>query len=235
MTDASKNTYRISDIAQDDRPRERIMKFGADSLMNEELLAILLRVGVKGENVIQLSRRLLTTFGGLSGLHKANWDDLNNQHGMGMAKTAQLKAALEIGDRLRKETPNERTSIHSPEDAANLVLFDMSRLEQEEMWIILVDTRNRVISIEYLYKGSLNSSQVRLGELFRAAIRKNAAALIVAHNHPSGDPTPSPDDIAVTRAIVQSGKLLDIEVLDHLVIGMNRWVSLKSKGLGFAA
>ncbi len=234
-TEGTKATYRISDFEEDERPRERLQLYGAESLKNEELLAILLRVGVKGENVVQLSQRLLNTFGGWTGLHKAHFDDLCNQHGMGPAKAAQLKAALAIGDRLRKETPNERPAIHSPEDAANLILYEMSALEQEEMWVMLMDTRNRVISIESLYRGSLNSAQVRLGELFKPAIRKNAAAFIVAHNHPSGDPSPSPDDIAVTRAIVQAGKLLDIDVLDHLVIGMNRWVSLKSRGLGFSS
>lgn len=235
MSDEEKNTYRISDFEEDERPRERLQIHGANSLKNEELLAILLRVGVKGENVIQLSQRLLTRFGGWTGLHRAHFDDLCSQHGMGRAKAAQLKAALEIGDRLRKDTPNERPVIHSPEDAANLLLYDMSALEQEEMWVVLLDTRNKVISIDSLYRGSLNSSQIRLGELFKPAIRKNAAAFIVAHNHPSGDPSPSPDDIAVTRAIVQAGKLLDIDVLDHLVIGMNRWVSLKSRGLGFGS
>ena len=235
MSDEEKNTYRISDFEEDERPRERLQTHGAHSLKNEELLAILLRVGVKGENVIQLSQRLLTKFGGWAGLHRAHFDDLCSQHGIGRAKAAQLKAALEIGERLRKDTPNERPVIHSPEDAANLLLYDMSALEQEEMWVILLDTRNKVISIDSLYRGSLNSSQIRLGELFKPAIRKNAAAFIVAHNHPSGDPSPSPDDIAVTRAIVQAGKLLDIDVLDHLVIGMNRWVSLKSRGLGFGS
>jgi len=114
-----------------------------------------------------------------------------------------------------------------------LIMFDMSAKEQEELWVVILDTRNRVVKIEPVYKGSVNSSQVRVGELFKEAIRRNAVSLIVAHNHPSGDPTPSPEDIALTRAVVQAGKLLDIDVLDHLVIGNQRFVSLKERGLGF--
>jgi DNA repair protein RadC len=196
-------------------------------------LAILLRVGVVGENAIQLAQRLLKTFGSISGLHRAPFDEVCAQHGMGQAKTAQIKAALELGHRIRQESPDERLAINSPKDAADILQHEMSALEQEEMRILMLDTRNRVIDESTVYKGSLNSSQIRVGELFKAAIRRNAAAIILAHNHPSGDPAPSPEDIAVTRAIIQAGKLLDIEVLDHLVIGSNRFVSLKERGLGF--
>jgi DNA repair protein RadC len=123
--------------------------------------------------------------------------------------------------------------VHSPADAAALVQYEMSALEQEELRVLLLDIRNRVLDTVTVYRGSINSSQVRVGELFRTAIRRNAASIIVIHNHPSGDPTPSPDDVAVTRAMTQAGKLLDIEVLDHLVIGRGRFVSLKDRGLGF--
>lgn len=229
----SSNSYRITDLAASERPRERLAKHGAQHLNNAELMAILLRVGVRGENAVQLGQRLLQTFGGVNGLHRASFAELSAQRGIGPAKAAQLKAALELGNRLRRETPEERPAIHSPEDAADLLKYDMSALEQEELRVILLDTRNRVLAIETLYRGSLNSSQVRVGELFREAIRRNAAAVIVAHNHPSGDPTPSPDDVVVTRAMIQAGKLLDIEVLDHLVIGGQKYVSLKERGLGF--
>jgi DNA repair protein RadC len=122
---------------------------------------------------------------------------------------------------------------HSPEEAAQLILYEMSALDQEELWVLLLDTRNHFLATDIVYRGSLNSSQVRVGELFKSAVRRNAASIIVAHNHPSGDPTPSPDDVAVTRAIVEAGKLLDIDVLDHLVIGNGKFVSLKQRGLGF--
>jgi DNA repair protein RadC len=130
-------------------------------------------------------------------------------------------------------SPDERPAIHSPDDAAALIKYEMSALEQEELRVFMLDIRNRVEKILTVYKGSLNSSQVRIGELFKDAIRSNAAAIIIAHNHPSGDPTPSPEDVALTRAVVQAGKLLDIEVLDHLVIGGGRHISLKERGLGF--
>jgi len=220
-------------MAESERPRERLAKHGPSTLSTAELLAILLRVGVPGENAVQVAARLLQTFGGISGLHRAPFDEVCAQHGIGQAKAAQIKAALELGNRLRLASPEENPAIHSPADAAALVQFEMSALEQEELRVILLDTRNHILDTVSVYRGSLNTSQVRVGELFKAAIRRNAAAIIVVHNHPSGDPTPSPDDIAVTRAIVSAGKLLDVSVLDHLIIGANRFVSLKERGVDF--
>lgn len=235
MTESqNKPTYRISDLHESDRPRERLEALGPQALTNAELLAILLRVGVQGENAVQVGQRLLQEFGGLRGLHRAPFKDLMNQHGMGEAKASQIKAAIELGRRLILESPEEKATINSPADAAALVHYEMSALEQEHLRVILLDRRNRVLETVEVYKGSVNSSQVRVGEVFKEAVRTNASALIIVHNHPSGDPTPSPDDVAVTRAIVQAGKLLDIDVLDHLVIGQTKWVSLKEKGLGFA-
>ena len=225
--------YRIMDLAETDRPRERLAKYGPQSLSNAELLAILLRVGMAGENVIQLSQRLLADFQGLRGLHQATFDDVCRKKGIGPAKAAQILAAIELGRRIRLETVEEKAAIHSPADAAALVEYEMSALQQEHLWVINLDTRNRLINIERIYQGSLNSSTVRVGELFRGAIQKNAAGVIVVHNHPSGDPAPSPEDVNLTRSVVQAGKLLDIEVLDHLVIGRGRFLSLKERGLGF--
>lgn len=226
-------TYRITDLAEAERPRERLARLGPQSLSNSELLAILLRTGVRGENAVQVGQRLLQQSGGLAGLHRADFQEVCAQHGIGPAKAAQIKAAIELGNRLRLEAPDERPAVHSPADAAVLVQYEMSALEQEELRVLLLDIRNRVLGSETVYRGSISSSQVRVGELFRAAIRRNAASIIVIHNHPSGDPTPSPDDVAITRAMVQAGKLLDIEVLDHIVIGQGRFVSLKDRGLGF--
>ncbi len=228
-----KPAYRIADLHESDRPRERLASLGAQALTNAELIAILLRVGVQGENAVEVGQRLLNKFGGLSGLHRVPLSELTGQHGIGEAKAAQVKAAIELGRRLTLESPEERASINSPADAAALVQYEMSALEQEHLRVLLLDRRNRVMEIVEVYKGSVNSSQVRVGELFKDAVRANASAIIVVHNHPSGDPTPSPDDVAVTRAIVQAGKLLDVEVLDHLVIGQGKWVSLKERGLGF--
>jgi DNA repair protein RadC len=226
--------YRITDLHETDRPRERLASLGPQALSNAELIAILLRVGVPGENAVQVGQRLLQKFGGISGLHRAPFEELLKEHGIAEAKAAQIKAAIELGRRLTLEAPEERPTINSPADAAALVLYEMSALEQEHLRVILLDRRNHVLEVSELYRGSVSSSQVRVGEIFKAAIRKNASALIVVHNHPSGDPTPSPDDVAVTRAIVQAGKMLDVDVLDHMVIGQGRWVSLKERGLGFS-
>ncbi|NPV84774.1 MAG: DNA repair protein RadC [Anaerolineae bacterium] len=227
-------TYRITDFSVSDRPRERLAALGAQALSNAELLAILLRVGIKGENAVQLGQRLLQKFGGLLGLHRAAFEDVCKEKGVGEAKAAQIKAAIELGRRMASISPEERPCVQSPADVVALVMYEMSALTQEHLWVMVLDTRNRLISIERLYKGSLNTSMVRVGELFKAAIKLDAASVVVIHNHPSGDPSPSPDDIVLTRAIAQAGKLLDIELVDHLVIGHGRYVSLKERGLGFS-
>ncbi len=233
MAELNTPIYRIMDLHESDRPRERLASLGPQALSNAELIAILLRVGVRGESAVAVGQRLLNKFGGLIGLHRAPFEDLVEQHGLGEAKASQIKAAIELGRRLTLESPEERLAINSPADAAALVQYEMSALEQEHLRVILLDRRNRVMETAEVYKGSVSSSQIRIGEVFREAVRKNASALVVIHNHPSGDPTPSPDDVAVTRAIVQAGKLLDVEVLDHLVIGQGKWISLKERGLGF--
>jgi DNA repair protein RadC len=198
-----------------------------------ELIAIILRTGNPGENVVRLAERLLSHFHGLPGIARATIAELTTVPGIGPAKAVEIKAALELGRRLLAEAPEERPQITAPADAANLLMSEMAFLEQEHLRIILLDTRNRVLHIPTVYIGSLNSSVVRVGELFRSAIKENAASLIVAHNHPSGDPTPSPEDVRVTRELVKAGDLLNISVLDHVIIGRNRFVSLKERGLGF--
>ncbi len=225
--------YRIADLDQSQRPRERLERLGAGALTDAELLAILIRTGVPGENAVQVGQRLLQKLDGLRGIHQAAFEDVCQEKGIGPAKAAQIKAAIELGRRMAQENSIEPPAIHSPQDAANLVMYEMSALQQEELWVMILDTRNHILKIEHVYKGSLDSSQARIGELFRTAVKRMAKSIIVVHNHPSGDPTPSPDDIAITRAIVQAGKLLDIEVLDHLVIGRGRYVSLKERGVGF--
>ena len=229
------NEYRprITDLPDDERPRERLLHVGAPAVSTAELIAIILRVGTGGENVVALAQRLLAKYRGLGGLARASTNELREEKGLKDAKIAQLKAAFELGRRLLVEAPEEKPTITSPADAANLLLGEMSLLEQECMRVILLDTRNRVQAIQTIYQGSLNTTMVRVGELFREAVRANCAAIIVAHNHPSGDPSPSPEDVAITKDMVAAGKLLSIEVLDHLVIGHQRFVSLKERGLGF--
>jgi len=223
----------IKDLPAAERPRERLQKYGAGSLSTAELLAIILRTGVGGENVLNLAARLLAKFGGLLGLARAGFGELCGEKGIGVAKAAQLKASLELGRRLLIASPEERPQVKSPTDAANLMMIEMSVLEQEHMRLILLDSKNYVLDTPTMYIGSLNTSVIRVGELFREAIKQNCAAIIVVHNHPSGDPTPSPEDVAVTELITRAGHLLDIEVLDHLIIGQQRYVSLKERGLGF--
>ncbi|MBC8505052.1 MAG: DNA repair protein RadC [Chloroflexi bacterium] len=225
--------YRITDIAASERPRERLAQLGPQSLSNAELLAILLRVGVQGENAVQVGQRLLGEFGGISGLHQASYDELNSAYGIGPAKASQLKAAIELGRRLSLDASGELPTINSPQDAANLVMYEMSALQREQLRVMLLNTRNQVLEIKTLYQGSLNSSTVRVGEVFKQAIIKDSAAAIIFHNHPSGSPEPSPDDVTLTRALIDAGQLLDIQILDHIVIGNGNYVSLKERHLAF--
>jgi DNA repair protein RadC len=192
MVREQSTSYRILDLDESERPRERLARLGAGSLSDAELLAILLRVGTQGENAVEVGQHLLTDFHGLRGLQRAASEDIQAYKGVGPAKVAQILAAIELGRRIAIADPEERPAVHSPNDAANQVLYEMSALEQEELWIILLDTRNRIIKVDRLYKGSINNSQVRVGEIFKTAIRNSAPSLIVVHNHPSGDPTPSP-------------------------------------------
>ena len=197
-------------------------------------LAELLAAVVGGAQQIEIAEGLLAHFGGdVQRIYKASVTELASVHGIGQQTAVRLKAALALGLKLH-EPSEERPTINSPADAAALVQYEMSLLDQEYLKVMLLDTRNRLLEIVDVYHGSVNSSQVRVGELFKQAVQRMASAIIVAHNHPSSDPTPSPDDVAVTRAIVQAGKLLEIDVLDHLIIGGSRFVSLKERGLGFS-
>jgi DNA repair protein RadC len=223
----------IRELPAQERPRERLARLGAGALSTAELLAIVLHTGSGGENVLALASRLLARHGGLAGLARASLAQLVAERGVGVAKAAQLQAALELGRRLTLAAPEERPQIRSPGDAAALLMAELSHREQEHLWVLFLDTRNRVLGGESVYKGSLNQSHVRVGDVFREAVRRNCAAIIVAHNHPSGDPSPSPEDVSVTRELVSAGRLLGIELLDHLVIGHQRWVSLRERGLGF--
>jgi len=196
-------------------------------------LAELLAAVVGGAQQIEVAEGLLSRFGGdIQRMYKANVAEIAQVHGIGQQTAVRIRAALTLGIRLHEPT-GERPVINSPADAAALVQYEMSLLEQEYLKVMLLDTRNRVVDIIEVYHGSVNSSQVRIAEVFRPAIQRMAPAIIVVHCHPSGDPTPSPDDLVVTRAIVAAGKLMDVDVLDHIVIGGNRFVSMKERNLGF--
>lgn len=220
--------YRIKDIEESQRPRERLAKLGPSVLTDAELLAILVRVGKKGSNALQIGQRLLFVFEGLGGLQKASFVELCDVDGVGPAKAAQIKAAIEVGRRLARVTPKERVIITSPQDVADQVQYKMAHLDQEELWVLLLDSRNQLLRTEQLYRGTLNSSTVRPAEIFRTGIRHNAAALIIVHNHPSGDPAPSPEDVQLTRTLIEAGHLLEMSILDHVVVGIRGTISIKS-------
>ncbi|HEU0165372.1 MAG TPA: DNA repair protein RadC [Thermomicrobiales bacterium] len=223
----------IRDIHPDERPRERLLNYGAASLSTTELLAIILNTGIQGESVTSIAQRLLSEHGGLSGLLKLDLAELARQRGVGPVKATKLKASLEIGRRLAAMAPEERARVESPEDVVRLVGVEMSVLEQEQLRVLLLDTKHAVIAARTIYQGSANQATVRVGELFRDAVRHTAVAIVLVHNHPSGDPTPSGADVAMTTDVVAAGKLLDIAILDHIIIGQGRHTSLKRLGLGF--
>ncbi|MCG0278157.1 MAG: DNA repair protein RadC [Thermanaeromonas sp.] len=220
----------IKDLPEDLRPRERMLAFGAQALSNAELLAILLRTGNPQETALEVAQRLLSQPGGLRYLAEVSLEELKAQKGIGLAKAAQIKAAIELGRRLAAFRP-ERPLIKRPADAACLLMDEMRYLDREHFRTISLNTKNRVLAIDNVAVGSLNSSYVHPREVFKGPVRRSAAAVILVHNHPSGDPAPSLEDIQVTRRLVEAGKVLGIEVLDHLILGDGSFVSMKEKGL----
>ena len=212
-----------------EQPAYRVSANAAGCSLIELLAAV-----IGGAQQIEIAEGLLARFGGdIQRIHKAHVSELAQVTGIGQQTAVRLKAALALGLKLHEPT-TERPLVNSPADAAALVQYEMSLLDQEYLKVILLDNRNHVLDVVEVYHGSVNSSQVRMAEVFKPAVQRMAPAIIVIHNHPSGDPTPSPDDISVTRAMVQAGKILDVETLDHLIIGGSRFVSLKERGLGFS-
>lgn len=227
------DNYTIHDMPDDERPRERLLQHGSDALSTTELLAIILRTGTPDENVLQLAGRILAEYDGLRGLSRVSAAELTRFKGLGKAKSAQILAALALGQRASLLQPEQRPQIQKAVDAASL-LMDMGHLSQEQVRVILLDSGRRVVSTQTVYKGTVNMSVLRVAEMYREAIVRNCPAMIVAHNHPSGDANPSPEDIDLTRALVAAGDLLDIQLVDHLIIGQNQWRSLREMGLGFS-
>lgn len=220
---------RVCDLPAEERPLYRLHRHGTDALATTELLALVLGTA----EAPGIADEILARYGSIHQLARASKAQLMKIRGIGEAQAGRLVAVLELSRRLQEPPADERPRITSPATAANLLMPLLSHKTQEELHVVLLDTRNRVMGIRAIYKGSLNSSMVRIGELFRPAIEAPAAAIIAAHNHPSGQADPSPEDLAVTRQIVQAGKLLDIELLDHLIIGQGVYVSLKERNLGF--
>lgn len=213
-----------------ERPLCRVQRdAGACNLV--EILATI----VGGSRQIEIAHDLLARFGNLVGLIRASAREMESCLGLGPVGATRLKAALELGRRVVLAGSDESPLVRSPADVAQILMAEMSHLEQEHFQVLYLNTRNRLIGSKTVYIGSLNASHIRVSEVFREATRRNCAAIIVAHNHPSGDPTPSPEDVEVTRQLAEAGNLLDIELLDHLIVGQQRFVSLRERGLGFAA
>jgi len=225
----------IRDLPTEERPRERLRMRGAETLSNAELMAILLRTGSAGENVLALSQRLLSTFDGLRVLGKVSFGELAGQHSMGDAKACQVLAAIELGRRVSAAvTPEAARFIKDPADVYAMLFAEMALLQQEELKILMLSTRNEVLSVKTVYRGNVSAAIVRQAEVFKDAVREGCPSIIMVHNHPSGDPDPSAEDVSLTREAIQVGKLLGVEVLDHIVLARSGFVSMKDRHLAFA-
>lgn len=225
--------HAIREMPAAERPRERLAARGAAGLTAAELIALLWGSGTRGRSAVDLASDAITAHDDLAGLARASELELAGLPGVGPARAAQVVAAFELGRRLLADWPSGRWSIRGPSDIADRLILQMGRLEREELRVVILDTKNHVLRVQTVYQGNVSSSLVRVGELFRDAVRVNAAGVILVHNHPSGDPTPSPDDLHLTAEALAAGRLLDIALLDHLVIGHDAFVSLRDRGIAF--
>lgn len=218
--------YEMADMPARERPVQRLRDAGPRAVSNAELLACILQSG----GALDMANRLLVELGGLEGIARAEGCMLTAIHGIGVAQAVRLLAAVELGRRIAAEPQEEMVQIRAPGNAARMLLPLIGHEEQEHFVVLFLDTRNRIVDKEVLYKGTLNQSMIRVSEVFRGAVRRQCAGIIVAHNHPSGDPSPSPEDVALTRRLVEAGKLVEVDVLDHIVVGRGTWVSLRERG-----
>ncbi len=222
---------KVTALPPDARPRERLRTAGPAALGTTELLAVLLGTGSRGRGVLPMAEHLLSTFGSLQELSRAPVEEIDQVAGLGPAKAAALLAAFELGRRAQGGTGGDRTTIHSPAEAAALLAPRMATLDREHFRAILLNTKHEVLAVVEVAVGSLDSAPIHPREVFKEAVRRSAAAVILAHNHPSGDPEPSGDDIAITDRLRAAGQIVGIDVLDHLIIGHGRSVSLRERGL----
>ena len=222
--------FRISDFTDENKPRERLSVVGASALSDQELLAILLRSGTREMNVIELSQTILKHCGGLNGLRRITAEELQEISGIGPAKTASILASVELGRRFSKaiRKNEDRFRINTAEDVYDFLRYDMENLDYEELRVLSLDSKHYLLGEDILYKGTINTSNVRIAEVFRKPLLLNAASMILVHNHPSGDPVPSAADIVTTRNIIAAGKSLELPLLDHVIIGQGSFTSIKS-------
>jgi len=227
-----KKSFTIHDLPVAERPRERLQKYGAESLSAQEIIALILGCGISGESVMVTAQRLISQFGSLGGIAGASVEELSQIKGIGLAKASQIKAAFELANRMEVLTAaSEKPVIKKPEDVAGLVTGRLKGKKREYFLAILLDTRSRLIKVAEISVGSLDASVVHPREVFKEAISASAASVIFVHNHPSGDPMPSGDDIKLTKRLAEAGEIVGIDVLDHVIIGDNKYLSLKREGL----
>ncbi|NLY73700.1 MAG: DNA repair protein RadC [Firmicutes bacterium] len=220
----------IKDLPLEERPRERLVQFGPEHLSNAELIAIILRTGSANRSAIDLGKELLANYKDLRGIAKASLAELADQTGIGQAKAVQLKAAFELGRRVLTSNPFQLPSIRKPDDAYDLLKASFQDLDREHFKVVHLNTKNQVLKVETTAVGILSSSPVHPREVFKEAVKMSSAGLILAHNHPSGDPTPSQDDLLLTKRLYEAGEILGIRIIDHLILGDNRYLSLKECG-----
>jgi DNA repair protein RadC len=221
----------IKELPEEERPREKLVKHGSDHLSNSELLALVIRSGIKKRTAVELSQDILNYFGGLKGLINLGVEELKTIKGVGLAKASQLRAVVELSKRIYTAEENVKKVVRSPQDVAGLIMSDLRFLKQEVFGLVLLDIKNQVIATPKISKGGLNSSIVHPREVFKEAIRRSSAAIILYHNHPSGLPEPSQEDVEITKNLIDAGEVTGIEVLDHIIIGDNSHISMKEKGL----
>ncbi|QAA31501.1 RadC family protein [Clostridium manihotivorum] len=222
---------KISDIPKSERPQEKLIRLGSSALSNHELLALILRTGTSKENVLGLSMRILQELDGINGLLNTSHSELMKISGIKEVKAAQIMALCELFKRFKSFKSGEEFKISDPKSAAMIVMNEISSLRQEVLMLMMLNTKNIIISIKEVFKGSLNSSIVHPREIFVEAIKKSAASIIICHNHPSGDPTPSKEDVNITLRIKECGKIVGIDLLDHIIIGGKDFISLKEQGI----
>jgi DNA repair protein RadC len=227
-----KKSFTIHDLPFSERPRERLQKLGVEALSAQEILAVILGRGVAGESVMVTAQRLLSQFGNLKGIASASVEELSKVKGIGLAKASQIKAAFELANRLEAYSgAGDKPIVKTPEDVASLVRGRLRGKKREHFLAILLDTRNQLIRVSEVSIGSLDTSIVHPREVFKEAISASATSVIFVHNHPSGDPGASEDDIKLTKRLAEVGEIVGIDVLDHIIIGDKKYLSLKREGL----
>ncbi len=227
-----KNSFTVRDLPLSERPRERLLKLGSEALSAQEILALILGRGIKGESVMAASQKLLSQFGNLKGIVNASMEELMQISGIGPAKAAQIKAALELSKRLEADVGEKpKPTLKSPEDVAAVVRSQLKDKKKEHFLVLCLDTRNRLIHCRQVSIGSLDTSIVHPREVFKEAVSSSAASVIFVHNHPSGDPEPSKEDVELTKRLAKAGEIIGIDVLDHIVVCDKSYLSLKARGL----